>query len=61
MDEIKKSLYILGRFRSRLPLMLFLFLIVSIIDVMGIGLTANDTVAYAGAVRPKETAPQTKR
>ena len=38
MDEIKKSLYILGRFRSRLPLMLFLFLIVSIIDVMGIGL-----------------------
>ena len=38
MDEIKKSLFVLGRFKYRLPLMLFLFLTVSIIDVMGIGL-----------------------
>ena len=38
MDEIKKSLFVLGRFKYRLPLMLFLFLTVSLIDVMGIGL-----------------------
>ena len=35
---IKKSLYILGRFKYHLPLMLVLFLIVSMIDIMGIGL-----------------------
>ena len=38
MNGINKSLYILGKFKYRLPFMLFLFLIVSLIDVMGIGL-----------------------
>ena len=38
MNEINKSLYILGKFKYRLPFMLFLFMIVSLIDVMGIGL-----------------------
>ena len=37
-ELIKKSLFILGRFKLRLPLMFFLFLIVSMIDVIGIGL-----------------------
>jgi ABC-type bacteriocin/lantibiotic exporter with double-glycine peptidase domain len=35
---LKKALFILGRYKYRLPLMLFLFLIVSMIDVLGIGL-----------------------
>ena len=35
---IKKSLLILGKFKNRLPLMFFLFLIVSLIDVIGIGM-----------------------
>ena len=35
---IKKSLLILGTFKNRLPLMFFLFLIVSLIDVIGIGM-----------------------
>ncbi len=38
MDQLNKSLYVLGSYKTRLPLMLFLFLIVSIIDVLGIGL-----------------------
>ena len=37
-ELIKKSLFILGRFKLRLPLMFLLFLIVSMIDVIGIGL-----------------------
>lgn len=38
MNEIRKCLFILGRYKYRLPLMLFLFLIVSFIEVLGIGL-----------------------
>ena len=36
--QIKKSLFILGNFKKRLPLMFFLFLCVSMIDVIGIGM-----------------------
>ena len=38
MNEIKKSFDILGVYKYRLPFMLFLFMSVSLIDVMGIGL-----------------------
>ena len=35
---IRKTAFILGEFKLRLPLMFFLFLIVSMIDVIGIGM-----------------------
>ena len=38
MDLLKKTAFILGKFKFRLPLMFFLFLIVSMIDVIGIGM-----------------------
>jgi len=37
-DLIRKTAFILGEFKLRLPLMFFLFLIVSMIDVIGIGM-----------------------
>lgn len=49
---IQKTLFILGRFRFRLPLMLLLFLTVSIIDVLGIGLIGPfvGLLAYSGNI-----------
>jgi len=38
LDTVKKALYMLGEFKSRLPFMLLLFIIVSMIDIVGIGL-----------------------
>jgi len=38
MDLLKKTFYILGDYRKRLPFLIFLFFIVSMMDVLGIGL-----------------------
>jgi len=49
---IKKTLFILGRFNRRLPFMLLLFLIVSMIDVLSIGLIGPfvGLLAYSGNI-----------
>ena len=38
MNELKKTIYILGNFKNRLPFLGLLFFIVSLIEVIGIGL-----------------------
>lgn len=50
--SIKKSLYILGRFKLRLPFMLILFMTVSLIDVLSIGLIGPfvGLLAYSGNI-----------
>jgi ABC-type bacteriocin/lantibiotic exporter with double-glycine peptidase domain len=49
---IQKTLFILGRFRGRLPFMLLLFLAVSMIDILGIGLIGPfvGLLAYSGNI-----------
>ena len=51
-EQIKKSFYILDRFKYRLPVMLLLFLIVSFIDVLSIGLIGPfvGLLAYSGNI-----------
>ncbi len=49
---IQKTLFILGHFRARLPFMLLLFLTVSMIDILGIGLIGPfvGLLAYPGNI-----------
>ena len=49
---IKKSLLILGEFKSKLPLMFLLFLLVSILDVLSIGLVGPFValIGYQGSI-----------
>ena len=49
---IKKSSLILGKFKKRLPLMFFLFLTVSLIDVIGIGMIGPFValIGYKGSI-----------